>query len=312
MDEPNKAKIRKRARALITAADLLVLVSIVANVLLFLFAGAIRDSYSHLTLLDSHYGLKRAFWDYSDQKALEVGCFLPPERAAEYPGWAQHIHEHMGQPVAVFVRDERGTQWPFKSPEMAQFTRRYEERLATLDTARGWDTLGAIVWRYSGIVDKVDSLSCHGRLFWQVGEKRKWGMLYQRKDAWVPFFERLKAAETDTTFRHTDRLVDRVSTFLMVRPPRHWTPQPMLRAFFEGKQVYRSPGLDTTMISETDSCDAARLEFYVTRVDKMYERLADRSRFPWVRIGVLVIVMLVFHVCWVWIKKLTAPELPHG
>jgi hypothetical protein len=307
MDEPTKAKIRKRARALITAADLLVLVSIVANVLWFFFAGVIRDSYSALTLGDSHYGLKRAFWDYSDQKAQEVGCFLPPERASEYPEWAERIHEHMGQPIAVFVRDERGTQWPFKSPEMARFTGRYEEKLATLDTARGWDTLGDIVWRYSGIVDKVDSLSCYGYLFWRVGEKRKWGVLYQRADAWVPFFERLKMAETDTTFRHTDRLVDRVSTFLMVRPPRHWPPQPMLRASLDGNEVYRSPGLDTTMVSEVDSCDAVRLELYMTHVDKMYERLADRSRFPWFRIGILVIVMLVFHVCWRWIKKLTAP-----
>ena len=307
MDEPTKAKIRKRARALITAADLLVLVSIVANVLLSFFAGAIRDSYSHLVLLDSKYGLKRAFWDYSDQKAQEVGCFLPPERAAEYPRWAEHIHQHMGQPVAVFVRDECGTQWPVTSPELAQFTSRYEEKLATLDTARGWDTLGAIVWRYSGIVDKVDSLSCDGRLFWRVGEKRKWGVLYQRKDAWVPFLERLKTAGTDTAFRVTDRLVDRVSTFLMVRPPRHWPPQPMLRAFVDGKELYRSPGLDTTMISETDSCDAVRLELYMTHVDKMYERLADRSHFPWVRIATLVIVMGVFHICWVWIKKLTVP-----
>jgi hypothetical protein len=313
MDEPTKAKIRKRARALITAADLVVLVFLVYSVLLALLARQAPSVYVDVKLANVQSALLTSFWDYFHDKVWHVGYFLPPDCASDYPRWAERIHEQMQQPVAVFIRECGQTTWVLKPAGLTLLDDSLAPRLAALDTARWHDTLGAIVLGYCGYGGKVDSLARQGRAFWRVGGNRKWGMYFRYSDAWPAFFNALRTAEVDTFGYRPDPVAERVGAFLNVYSVKRRSPEPTLRAFLDEKEVYRSPMLDTTMTeARIDTFENVRLEYYGSVVDRVYEELLYQTRVPWLRLAILVMVMVVFHICWVWIKKLTAPEVSHG
>ena len=308
MDEPTKSKIRKRAKVLITAADLVVLAYLVYSVVFWVVRFQAPSVYMDVKLVNVQSALLTTFIDYLLERERDVGCFLPPDCACDDSLWAERIHQHMQQPVAVFIRECGQTRWPLKPAELTLSEDSLAVKLATLDTARGHDTLGAIVRKYCGYNIKVDSLARHGRAFWRVGDHRKWGIYFRPSDVWPAFFKALRTAEVDKPGSHPDPVATRVGTFLNIYPVKRRSPEPTLRAFYWGEEIYRSPMLDTTMTeARIDTFENVRLEYYGSVVDRVYDELIRQARVPWFKLLILVMVMAVFHACWLWIKKLTAP-----
>ncbi|RPH96478.1 hypothetical protein EHM69_01100 [candidate division KSB1 bacterium] len=309
MDDAAKAKIRKRAKIVITIADLIVLAYLVVSVVFALLIAHAPAAYMDLKLLNAKSELLCTFWDYDLQKSRDVGYFLPPDCECDYANWAERIHEHMQLPVAVFIHECGQTRWLLKPAELALAEDSLIARLAALDTMNGGDTIGSITRRYIGYFGKEDSLDRRGYVFSRAGDHRKWGIYYRLFDNWPPFCDLLKTAEKGILNPRPDLLVRRVERFLNLSAQSRWPAEPTLRAHYGDSLIYRSPMLDTIATLHADTIGSLRLEFYSNINDRVYRHLLSSTSIPWWRFAVLMMVLGVFHACWLWIKSLTQPDM---
>jgi hypothetical protein len=306
MDEPTKAKIRKRARFLYWVAELILILLVVAAVLIDRVWRTLEACEIFLdrqlrlvsTQVSGEFSRFRSGW------AEELIAYPPPENAQDREAWAQEIIADFGQPAAVFVRDCCGLSWIARPPEMTPGIERLERVLA-----RG--------------VEKPDVVTCHtvGRMVTlrigtltdttgtpviMVGPENdslRWGVVTHYKDALRAFFKRLNDPPTVVGMRHPAFTLQRV----ILLPANPLEDGPRLRASLNGEVLFESPRLDTTSHRYVFEYKGLREEFYATRQAETQALLIARPFLSWKFFAAVALIMLVIHVCWRWIKKLTAP-----
>lgn len=322
MEDRKKARIRNTARIVIIIGDLLLFASLAALLIRAVFTAAAPDVYTSNALQNSNYALHRAFWDFLDNRPRELAAFIPPDRPDDLQQWADGIARHMRQPAAVFLRDNGDVRWFLRPPSLERQTALLEAKLARYDTARSRglaDTLGQVVIRFvpAGMEGARDYENIrYGYALRRLDGGAQWGVMFDQAEAWRPFLAPLVAvSERDPASADLpDPLAERLRSTITVGKPRveppldFFTLASTLRVFLDGDELFRSPGLDTTQPSLVDTMERARLEFYLSKQDRLFTELAYAKTWSWVRFGVIVVLLIVLHLNWLLIKRLTAPE----
>ena len=314
-DELTKSRIRRRAKVALAIADLLLVFLLVGSIGVGLGRASGKKADLEYELQNTKYALLRAFTDFEDQNVREVALFTPPTAPADYPLWAAQIRDHMQQPVAVFLRDGRHTTWIRRPAEFSILDSLFEARFIESESKapKEWslDTLGSTVFRRFSYGERSDPMFNAVMVYQRDDAEPRWGIVYRREHAWRPFFERLKAVVEPKQNELPDALVGRAENIIQVRRilvmDKESSMLPVLRASLEGAELFRSPGFDTTGVSYIDSLAMARVEFYSSRLDNVMMEALSTDQIPWGRVAIIVITLSVLHLCWLWIRKLTAP-----
>jgi hypothetical protein len=318
MDEPAHKTIQRAVAITVAIGCALTLILIAQTVVRAFAAREVADAYANSVLTNASYALKRAYWDFCDQQQRDLAAFQPPKGGAPLEPWARSIRNYLNLPVAVFVRDGGRMQWLLNDPAFDSQAELLDTKLIPFDTSRrlreSGDELGSVyMWRAFTGSDRFDSALCESFIYRSSDEDRLWGVMMRHGDFWRGLFARFTQAG-DSLSSSLDPWVERLSTSLQVHRPataelRDWSLATTVRASLDGREIYRSDGLEITHPSRQDSLEGARLEFHLSHQDMLYLQLVRPTLSTYLRIVMLGIVLVALYLCWLWTKRLAAA--PH-
>jgi len=136
-----------------------------------------------------------------------------------------------------------------------------------------------------------------------VDDSLRWGVVAHYWDTFRAFLKSLNDPQTVVGPRHPAYTLQKV----ILLPSDRSEDVPRLRASLNGEVLFESPKLDTTRHRYVFEHKGLREEFYATRDAETQALLIARPFLSWKFFAAVALIMLVIHLYWRWIKKLTAP-----
>jgi len=308
MDDLAKLRIRRRARAVHLVAQGLIVIAIILALLNSFVSGELGRLFRVRQLGNAVLGLMDAFQSFSDQRIRDLAAFVPPADPAARSAWALRIHEHMQQPVAVFLKDGSQIEWPLKPERFfkaaALVPRLFEPDLP--DSLRGKsDTLGTMELRHLYLVPKR-SLDDNLWIVGPVGDNLRWGVVFTKWDTWNVFLAGLNRAKLQTELEPAAAAVKHIVDVSGSGDENN--PHPKLRVSSGGRELFRSHRLDTTFAADTAHLGPLAMEVYLSRYEQAVSNALVHRAFPlWQQLVVLIALMVLCFTMWRWIVRLTEP-----
>lgn len=310
MDEPSKAKIRKRA-TLRFWVGVPVLVVLSGLFLLSRFVpGSLSENFSTQILLSRALFLNQEFARFFMNRPNVLATFPPPARVAERAAWADSIQSALGQEAAVFVRDGSRLTWVCEPDTLQAGMSLVKQSFAAEKVQGNRDhpaRLGRMESSYWSV--RVDT-SQPGYRVWMVGymeDNLRWGVVLRTRDSWPAFFKMLEVPQG--TWLPLDHPAVQLDHFIALPRSEAGAFLTGIRVYNDDRMIFTSPNLDTTSFRHTDDLhDGRKLEYYQSRLDKLYAGEMGRGRAPWVAVLLpLVFIVFAFRSYRV-IHRLTEPE----
>jgi hypothetical protein len=309
MDEPTKAKIRKRAtrRLWIHVPALVVLSGL--SLLSRLVPGSLSENLSTHTFLERAALLKQEFARFYWSRSKILATFPPPTCTEERAAWADSIQAAIGQEAAVFIRDGGQLTWICEpdtlragmslikesfTEEKTQGSRHHPARLGSMERSH-WSV-------------RSDT-SQPGYHVWTVTNRednQQWGFAERTEDSWSAFFKMLDAP--NGPLLSLEHPAMQLNNFLALPRSKSVKYLTGIRAFYHDRVIFTSPNLDTANICHIEDLkDGRKVEYYQSRLDKIYIQEMNRGRVPWVAVF-LPLVFIVPTIRWYrQVRRLTEP-----
>lgn len=306
MDDRSKLKLRRAATILHWVAVAVLLLWLVAGLALRWVTPEFARVYFERPLFTASSAVVDAFGDFHFSRREQLPQFLPPANPDAMLLWAKQIEVQLGQPAAVFVREGSAMTWLDAPPEfqaMVEQVPRLFRADMNKDDRGSIDTLGAFERRRSRV--QVDSV---GYTVWIVGplaDSLRWGVVLKLEDTWTPFFAELKQGATAPQLNSTARRVNEVVQVENLAHER--TKRTGVRAFRREELIYATPGVDTTHFSHTlNLSNAVRMEYYLSDEDQGAMDFFLGRALTWRGILVPLLLLVIVHLNWRWLRRLTA------
>jgi hypothetical protein len=306
MDDRSKLKLRRTARIMHWVALGLLVIVLGAGIASKLLEPWFVRVYFDRPLMQASGAVVDALSDFYFARRNDLPEYLPPSNPDAMLFWAKKIQEHLGQPAAVFVREGTAMTWldvPDKlQAAVDQMPRLFRPNVSKDD--RGVvDTLGAFERRRVNL--SVDSVNF---MVWIVGplnDSLRWGAILIFDDTWPPFFAELKRGERAPLLSST---AQRVNALVQVENNlKDHTTRTGLRALRNDSLLYATPSVDTTNHSYTVKLsDGVRLIYYLSDEDQGAMTYFVRHGVRWQNLVMLLMLAVIVHLNWRWIRKLTA------
>ncbi|MCX6600809.1 MAG: hypothetical protein NT025_04525 [bacterium] len=309
MDEPTKAKIRKRAtRRFWVHVPVLVVLSGL-SLLSRLVPGSLKENFSTHALLDRAALLNQEFSRFFMNRPNVLVTFPPPACADERAAWADSIQTALGQEAAVFIRDGKQLTWVCE-PDTLQAGMSLVKQSFAAEKVQGNrdhpDRLGRMEASHWSV--RPDTLQPGYRVLMvgRADDNLRWGVAFRTRDSWPAFFKMLEVPRG--TWLSLDHPATQLGDFIAL-------PRSDLKKFITGIRVYSddriiftSPNLDTTSFRHIEDLhDGRKVEYYQSSLDRIYVQEMNRGKLPWVAVF-LPLVFIVPSVRWYrQVRRLTEP-----
>ncbi len=302
MTESERQKLRRKAGIVHWAAQgylfLLILYTIFGM-------RVISENYAQARLGATSMAVMDAFSAFNETRQRELPAFRPPADAAARTAWAMRVQEQLGQSAAVFLQRGTDIQWlshpASLAPALPQALRALTPHAG--DSLQGRvDTLGAMVIETVGLKREADdSTASQLWVVSRMGDTLRWGVVLSWFDAWQAFFKDLDRAPA-----LPDRAVTRLVRHLVQAEQGRFSYRTAVLARLDGKQIYASPGLNTSRPSFHSDLRRLQINYYLSRADLYYGNF-NGSPLRWSRVLAYAVFMLLFYSHYRWVRRLTAP-----
>jgi hypothetical protein len=249
MDEPTKAKIRKRAASRFWISVIGLLPIAACGVFFFVLAFSHAMTNTQCDLWNTETTLTKAFWQLRDRQQ-DLIAFEPPLENANEQVWADQIERHLGFSPAIFILKGAELRWLRKPDQLAKGIRHFTELLSDLNVVtweRGErDTVGVFVKAHK----YVHEGGFDGWLLMveRAGDNRRWGIVGSYSDVWRALFAQLSIPRKDI-WGGRNFAYQLKGDIALPSSDMAGARLTKIRAVLDGQEIFASPGLDTTAFS---------------------------------------------------------------
>ncbi|MBU0507255.1 hypothetical protein KKH27_00265 [bacterium] len=307
MDNAQKAKIRNTARIIHWVMQLLLIVALILTATVRWSWHAYRDTMSRIVqdepLLAANGLLMGEFSRFFFLRGQKLLPYLPPSQVFERETWARAIAEELDQSVAVFVRDNRGLTWMACPPELEGGKALVERLFCGPGEGDHVTRRECGAMKVTRAYSEGDTLKLRADIVGRMSDSLRWGTVFSYQDTWRAFFRNLNQQRMNLRSDDPAEILEEV-----IQLPCTYARDdlPKLRAFVEDEELFASAGLDTTRHRYVFETDGLRLEYYGTERTALQAKIFNRPFVSWRPVFLTLILMLVVHLYWRWIKRLTA------
>ncbi len=305
MDDPQNLKIRKTANTLHWVTLVIVGLALISGLAIRAVEPTFVRVYFEKPLRRASGAVIDAFSGFFRDRRDGLTSFLPPADPDAMIAWAGEIERFFGQPVAVFVREGSHMTW-VNTPEELEAAISLVPVIFRTDSANAafgsYDTLGSFERRRSRVSAKGVDYTV-----WVVGpmaDSLRWGAVARFDDSWRPFFGMLTEGAQAALL---NRISQQLNEVLQVENTAEGsTSRTGMRAFLHDELAYQTPGLDTTHLALKDTVGSEiRLEYYLSDEDQAAMNYFSAQGLSWMKILFLILIGVVVHYFWRWIRTLT-------
>jgi len=307
VEDAKKARLRNTARIVHWVMQLLLIAAFILTAVIRWSWHEFRDvmarSFQDEPLLTANGLVVKEFSRYFFLRGQRLLPYAPPKQEGEREAWAAAIAEDFDQPVAVFVRDDRGLIWVTCPPDLEP-GKILAERLFASGT-NGEERVTSKVYgamETRRVASDEDTLKLRAVAVGPTADSLRWGIVFGYRDTWRAFFRSLNKQRMNLRYDDPSEILEEI-----IQLPCTYSHDdlPRLRAFIVGEEVFASPGLDTTRHRYVFESGDLRAEFYGTQRTALQAKIISRPFISWQGLLITLILMLVVHLNWRWIKRLT-------